>query len=93
MDMNASILSEVGIGTNINALWNSDIMESEQARGTCHFGFGMNLNYGGDINSKIHFDLVILNPTIEINHNLLYEEGVLKYNSLDIHRRSKTKLK
>jgi hypothetical protein len=78
MDKNASILSEVGIGTNKNALWNSDIMESEQARGTCHFGFGMNLNYGGEIKSTKHFDLVILNPSIEINHTLVYEEGILK---------------
>jgi leucyl aminopeptidase (aminopeptidase T) len=53
-------------------------MESEQARGTCHFGFGMNLNYGGEIKSTKHFDLVILNPSIEINHTLVYEEGILK---------------
>lgn len=76
-DDNASILSEVGIGTNKNALWNSDLMESEQSRGTCHFGFGMNLNYGGQIESKKHFDLVVLNPTIEINGTLVYENGTL----------------
>lgn len=74
-DSNASILCEIGIGTNINALWDSDLMEAEQARGTCHFGFGMNINYGGKIKSKKHFDLVILNPTIRINKTLLYENG------------------
>jgi hypothetical protein len=76
-DDNSSILSEVGIGTNIKALWKSDLMESEQSRGTCHFGFGMNLNYGGRIESKKHFDLVVLNPTIEINGTLVYENGIL----------------
>jgi leucyl aminopeptidase (aminopeptidase T) len=76
-DKNSSILAEVGIGTNKNALWNSDLMESEQARGTCHFGFGMNLNYGGKIESKKHFDLVILNPTITVNKKWVYADGIL----------------
>ena len=52
-------------------------MESEQARGTCHFGFGMNLNYGGKIKSKKHFDLVILNPTIIVNQKLICADGIL----------------
>ena len=76
-DANASILCEVGIGTNKNALWNKDIMESEQARKTCHFGFGMNLNYGGTINSVNHFDLVVLQPTITINQTTVYKDGIL----------------
>jgi leucyl aminopeptidase (aminopeptidase T) len=76
-DDNASILAEVGIGTNKKALWKSDLMESEQSRGTCHFGFGMNLNYGGRIESKKHFDLVVLNPTIMINGTLVYENGIM----------------
>ena len=75
-DVNDSILCEVGIGTNQNALWNKDIMESEQARETCHFGFGMNLNYGGKINSVNHFDLVVLQPTIIINQTTVYKDGV-----------------
>jgi hypothetical protein len=76
-DDNASMLAEVGIGTNKNALWKSDLMESEQSRGTCHFGFGMNLNYGGQIDSKKHFDLVVLNPTIIINGTSVYENGIM----------------
>lgn len=76
-DGNASMLAEVGIGTNKNALWSSDLMESEQSRGTCHFGFGMNLNYGGQIESKKHFDLVVLNPTIMIHKKLVYKNGIM----------------
>lgn len=77
VDENASMLAEVGIGTNKNALWNSDLMESEQSRGTCHFGFGMNINYGGQIESKKHLDLVVLNPTILINKTFVYENGIM----------------
>jgi hypothetical protein len=76
-DENSSILAEVGIGTNKNALWNSDLMESEQAMGTCHFGFGMNIHYGGKIKSIKHVDLVILNPTIMVNKKLMCEDGIL----------------
>jgi len=52
-------------------------MESEQSRGTCHFGFGMNLNFGGQIESRNHFDLVVLNPTIMINKTLVYKNGIM----------------
>lgn len=76
-DENASFVAEVGIGTNKNALWKSDLMESEQSRGTCHFGFGMNLNYGGQIESKKHLDLVVLDPTIMINKTLVYKNGIM----------------
>lgn len=75
-DKNSSFLSEIGIGTNQNAFWKSDLMESEQARGTCHFGFGMNINYGGKIDSKKHFDLVVQKPTICIQSRCFYVDGV-----------------
>ncbi|MDU1904621.1 MAG: hypothetical protein E6772_07550 [Dysgonomonas sp.] len=74
-DNNASVMGEVGIGTNKNARTNTDVTESGQVRGTCYFGFGMNLNYGGKIESSKQFDLVILNPTITINDNVLYDKG------------------
>lgn len=74
-DENASMLAEVGFGTNKNALWKNDLMESEQSRGTCYFGFGMNLNYGGQIESKKHFDLVVLNPTII--KTIVYKNGII----------------
>ena len=74
-DSNSSVLCEVGIGTNKNALWGSDLMESEQSRITCHFGFGMNLHYGGEIESSKHFDLVMLRPTITVGERVVCEKG------------------
>ena len=50
-------------------------MESEQARGTCHFGFGNNLMYCWQNRSSIHFDLVICNPTIEAGGKILCKAG------------------
>lgn len=75
-DVNSNIVSELGIGINPNALWNEHLMESEQARGTCHFGFGHNKNYGGTVESKYHFDLVIQKPTITLDSNVICMDGV-----------------
>ena len=66
-DENANVLAELGIGISLGARWDEDMMESEQARGTCHFGFGHNIFAGGQNTSSYHFDLVILKPTVEVD--------------------------
>ncbi len=75
-DNNSNIVAELGIGTNLGAMWNMDLMESEQARGTCHFGFGLNTDFGGQNRSGIHVDYVIKNPTIIVDNNKICEKGV-----------------
>ena len=75
-DANANVLAELGIGTSINSLWYAEMMEAERARGTCHFGFGMNINFeGGQNESSYHFDLVIQNPTITVDGVVICEKG------------------
>ncbi len=63
-DGNAAMLAEFGIGVNPGARRDADLMEAEQARGTCHFDFGHNIEYGGANTSCYHFGFVILCPTI-----------------------------
>lgn len=75
-DRYANILAELGIGTNLGAKWDMDLMESEQARGTCHFGFGLNIDIGGQNSSSIHVDYVIKNPTIIVDDKKICEKGV-----------------
>ena len=74
-DANSKIVAELGIGINSNLRWDEDLMESEGVRGTCHFGFGMNVEYGGQNRSGYHFDLVIRNPTIEVDGQLISKQG------------------
>jgi leucyl aminopeptidase (aminopeptidase T) len=76
-DENSQVLAEFGIGINPGALDTSDMMEAEQARGTCHFGFGNNLAFGGMNASSYHFDLVVLAPTIEIDDTCIIRSGKL----------------
>lgn len=76
-DKNSPVLAEFGIGINPGALANSDLMEAELALGTCHFGFGNNLAYGGMNPSSYHFDLVVLSPTITVDGTVLMHAGSL----------------
>ena len=74
-DYNASVLAELGIGINPGARRDADIMESEQARGTCHFGFGHNIGFGGQNDSRSHIDYVVLDPSIEVDGKLICKDG------------------
>ncbi len=74
-DEGANVLAEFGIGANPGAKWDEDLMEAEQARGTCHFGFGHNIAYGGQNVSSYHFDLVIRYPTIEVDGRRICHAG------------------
>lgn len=79
-DGNSNVLAEFGIGINDGAMSDKDLMESEQARGTCHFGFGMNLMFGGQNESSYHIDFVIFKPTIEVDGKLTCKDGEYQFN-------------
>lgn len=74
-DENCNVLAEFGIGINPGARWNEGVMESEQTRGTCHFGFGHNVEYGGQNTSSYHFDFVVLRPIIEVDGRCICRAG------------------
>ena len=75
-DDHSNVLAELGIGINPGAEWDEELMESEQARGTCHFGFGRNLQFeGGQNESSYHFDLVIQKPTIDVDGVMICING------------------
>ena len=75
-DAGAAMLCEFGLGINPGALWHADLMEAEQARGTCHLGFGDNTAYGGRNASATHVDFVLRAPTIVVDGRTICEDGV-----------------
>ena len=77
-DAGAAVLCEFGLGINPGALWHADLMEAEQARGTCHLGFGDNTAYGGCNASATHVDFVLRAPTIVADDRTLCEDGVYR---------------
>lgn len=74
-DQNANALAEFGIGINPGALWYAELMEAECALGTCHFGFGHNIAYGGRNKSAYHVDYVVREPTIIVDGKTICAAG------------------
>ena len=81
-DETASMMAEFGLGINTGANPQGELMEAEQARGTCHFGFGHNLEYGGQNRSQSHVDYVLLRPNIWVDGICICRDG--KYLLRDI---------
>ncbi len=71
----AYVIAELGIGTNPNAKVTGIVLEDEKVLGTCHIALGNNVSYGGMNDVPIHLDGVIMNPTIELDGNIIMEKG------------------
>ena len=79
-DEYANVVAELRIGTSINSKWDAHMMESEQARGTCHFGFGANVMFEGDKNeSSEHSDYIIQKPTIIVDGKYICKDGIFQF--------------
>jgi leucyl aminopeptidase (aminopeptidase T) len=70
-------VAELGIGTNEKAILTGNILEDEKILGTAHVAFGASAAIGGTVQVPVHLDCVILEPTIEIDGELLVRAGEL----------------
>lgn len=71
----ARVVAEFGIGTNPNALVNSDVLEAEKVLGTCHIAFGNNIGFGGVNDAPFHSDGVITLPTVKCDGRVILDQG------------------
>jgi len=69
--------AEIGIGVNPEARRNGDWQEEKKGLGTAHFALGDNIYYYGKVSSPIHLDMVLYNPTVTIDGNLIAKDGKL----------------
>lgn len=70
-------IAEVGIGTNPRAKVTGCVLEDEKKLGTVHVGLGNNISFGGKVAVPMHYDGVLLKPTLEIDGKVLLENGEL----------------
>jgi|YelNatPaOPRAMG01_1025707.scaffolds.fasta_scaffold15467_7 leucyl aminopeptidase (aminopeptidase T) len=70
-------VAEFGIGTNSKARVIGNILEDEKALGTCHFGLGNNLYFGGTNDVPFHSDGIINKPTVKIDGKVVMKNGKL----------------
>jgi leucyl aminopeptidase (aminopeptidase T) len=59
-------VAELGIGTNPAARLCGVVLEDEKIIGTAHVAFGSSAGIGGVVQSSVHVDSILLEPTIEI---------------------------
>lgn len=75
---NARYIGELGIGMNPKAKIIRNILEDEKVLGTCHMAFGSSFFYpGGTIKSEIHWDAILLKPTIWFDDKKIMDSGEL----------------
>jgi len=68
-------LAELGVGTNDRARLTGNILEDEKILGTVHVAFGASAGFGGTVSVPVHLDVVILEPTLEINGRVVLDLG------------------
>jgi leucyl aminopeptidase (aminopeptidase T) len=70
-------VAELGIGTNPAATLTGIVLEDEKIMGTAHVAFGSSAGIGGVVQSTVHVDSVMLEPTIEIDGQTVVSGGRL----------------
>lgn len=76
-DENAGNLAEFAIGTNPDARLVGNLAEDKKRAGTTHFAIGDNESLGGSLQSDIHLDGLVLEPTVWLDGEVVLEEGTL----------------
>ena len=68
-------IGEFGIGLNPKCKICGSMLEDEGVFGTIHFGIGDNHTMGGNVESKMHTDVVIKKPTVIADQKILIQSG------------------
>ena len=59
--------AELGVGTNERAILTGNVLEDEKILGSVHLAFGASAAIGGTVQVPVHLDCVLLEPTVEID--------------------------
>ncbi|MBI4479146.1 MAG: aminopeptidase [Acidobacteria bacterium] len=76
-DANATNIAEFAIGTNPDARLIGNMGEDKKREGTVHIAIGDSHVIGGTVKSNIHLDGLLLHPTVELDGQLVVENGRL----------------
>ena len=77
-DSNAwRMASQFALGMNPDCRIIPDTKEVSKRLGTLHVAMGDNISLGGTIQSDLHIDFILLNPTVWLDGKLILENGKL----------------
>ena len=74
----ADNIAEIGIGLNPACRRNGDFEEEKKARGLVHVAIGDNIFYGGQVESPVHMDMVIYQPTVLLDDRTVVNAGSVR---------------
>ena len=77
-DPNVYNIAEMGVGMNPKCRFTGDMLEDEGVLGSIHIGTGTNITLGGRIKAASHYDLIMSKPTLELDGEILIQDGELK---------------
>ena len=72
-------IAELGVGLNPKARICGIMLEDEGALGTAHIGIGDNHTSGGTVKAPLHLDLIINNPTLELDGKVIIKDSELLF--------------
>jgi leucyl aminopeptidase (aminopeptidase T) len=73
-DQNCFNVAELGVGLNPNARLTGEMLEDEGVLGTIHIGIGTSHTLGGEIVAPTHYDLLMWEPTIEVDGRVIQRD-------------------
>jgi len=76
-DPTARNIAEFAIGTNPNARLIGNLAEDKKKLGTVHFAIGDNTSLGGNVESSVHLDGLLLAPTVIADGKVIVQDGRL----------------
>jgi leucyl aminopeptidase (aminopeptidase T) len=69
-------IAELGLGMNPEVKEAVGmIFFDEKIYGSCHIAIGDNYVYGGINRSSLHFDMIIMNPTLTVDNTVIFADG------------------
>lgn len=78
-DPNIYNIAELGIGMNPNCKAEGSMLLDEGVQGTIHIALGTNAYIGGKVKASGHYDVIISNPTLELDGVVIVKDGKLNF--------------
>ena len=68
-------IAELGIGLNPHSRLTGCMLDDEGVLKTAHIGIGTNITLGGNTKASCHYDLLLWNPTVNIDGEVIIQDG------------------
>lgn len=74
-DPNVYNIAQLSFGLNPMCRMQGVMLEDEGVYGTSHIGIGTSSLLGGEVKAKMHFDIIMWHPTLELDGNIVLRDG------------------